>query len=71
MGENLNMNCVNCGHSQEIGKFCGKCGSPLNPINNDTATPLNIAAEGHVSPAPNIAQAQQMQQQLRLNQIFM
>lgn len=57
------MNCVNCGHSQEIGKFCGKCGTPFAPINNDTPTTLNIAGEGHVSPAPNMAQAQQMHQQ--------
>ena len=23
--------CTNCGHTQEDGKFCGKCGSPIDP----------------------------------------
>lgn len=25
------MRCVNCGHEQEAGKFCGKCGNALQP----------------------------------------
>ncbi|MER2090420.1 MAG: hypothetical protein ABS920_11835 [Sporosarcina sp.] len=62
------MNCVNCGNSQEVGKFCGKCGTPFAPVNNETATPeqaattANRAGEGHMHQAPNTAQAQQMPQ---------
>ncbi|NYF23579.1 YIP1 family protein [Sporosarcina sp. JAI121] len=47
------MNCVNCGHSQQIGKFCGKCGTPFAPINNGTEMPEKAAT------APNITHAQQ------------
>ena len=58
MGEKLNMKCVNCGHSQEAGNFCGKCGTPFAPVNNETGTP-NVSEEGYVSPVQDTVQAQQ------------
>ncbi|HJF33602.1 MAG TPA: YIP1 family protein [Sporosarcina psychrophila] len=56
------MNCVKCGHSQEVGKFCGKCGTPFASINNETATSeqaattVNMPEEGHLPPAQKIEQ---------------
>ena len=35
------MNCIQCGHQQEGGKFCGKCGSPLTISESSTVRDVN------------------------------
>ncbi len=40
------MHCVNCGHSQETGKFCGKCGTKFDEgivVNDDSTVPEQAA----------------------------
>lgn len=38
------MNCIQCGHQQASGKFCGKCGSPLATSETATHGEVNEAA---------------------------
>ena len=32
------MKCTNCGHEQESGKFCGKCGASFEQLNATVTT---------------------------------
>ncbi|MFS0576587.1 hypothetical protein AB1K83_13195 [Sporosarcina sp. 179-K 3D1 HS] len=47
------MICIQCGHSQETGKFCGKCGTRFE--GSTSGVPVNLE---HVTATETIAQAQ-------------
>ena len=60
------MNCLSCGHSQETGEFCGNCGTPYVPVNNEdvaipeqAATTPNMSEQEHVPPVQNAVEVHQ------------
>src|SRR5699024_6690988 len=77
LGGVVMLKCSNCGHEQESGKFCGKCGQPLTqPTNAGTEETAATAAvntqQNHVQnaqPNPNTQQPQQPQQQAQQQQV--
>lgn len=55
------MTCTNCGHSQEAGKFCGKCGSKMEstPLTESTAIPEQAATSDSIEqPTPQAVPAE-------------
>lgn len=62
------MNCIQCGHQQESGKFCGKCGSPLKVSEKSTAGEVNegMSSGENIGAAAQAATAQSNEQVERL-----
>ncbi|KUF35482.1 MULTISPECIES: zinc ribbon domain-containing protein [Lysinibacillus] len=52
-------NCLTCGHSQEDGKFCGKCGTPLESAALEQAATINNMTDYQNQPQPQAGQAAQ------------
>ena len=47
------MICVNCGHQQETGNFCGKCGAKLNETSGQTNESIVDIESAATNPQPN------------------
>jgi hypothetical protein len=47
------MKCVNCSHEQDSGKFCGKCGTPLQAVNAPRVEDITVSQSETETAATN------------------
>lgn len=69
------MKCVNCGHEQESGKFCGKCGTTMEITSNPAAeagqrATVDSAPQQPTPPAPPAQPNEQIERVKKTSELY-